>query len=80
MTETQNQKPYDVVRPPIVVVLGHVDHGKSSLLEAITSQGSMKDTNKILEILEKAGILEKDTHQNKSQLKTLKYSRKSWMI
>ena len=23
------------VRPPIVVVLGHIDHGKSSLLEAI---------------------------------------------
>ncbi len=29
--EKQNLKP----RPPIVVVLGHVDHGKSSILEAI---------------------------------------------
>lgn len=34
MTEIQNSK-HDVSRPPIVVVLGHVDHGKSSLLEAI---------------------------------------------
>ncbi len=24
-----------IIRPPVVVVLGHIDHGKSSLLEAI---------------------------------------------
>ena len=38
----ENQKPQnkkeEVRRPPIVVVLGHVDHGKSSLLEAIKEE------------------------------------------
>ena len=29
------QKEAEIKRPPVVVVLGHVDHGKSSLLEAI---------------------------------------------
>src|SRR5882724_6444575 len=37
ITKKPAKKPVEVVwqRPPVVVVLGHVDHGKSSLLEAI---------------------------------------------
>jgi translation initiation factor IF-2 len=34
MTEEKEQKNIQV-RPPVVVILGHVDHGKSSILEAI---------------------------------------------
>lgn len=37
MTKTQNSKHVLSIttRPPVVVILGHVDHGKSSILEAI---------------------------------------------
>ncbi len=41
MTEQNNQK--NISRPPVVVIMGHVDHGKSSILEAIKD---LKITNK----------------------------------
>ncbi len=33
--KTTTQKDFLPVKPPVVVILGHIDHGKSSLLEAI---------------------------------------------
>ena len=35
MQEAQEKNENLQERPPVVVVLGHVDHGKSSILEAI---------------------------------------------
>jgi len=34
----KNEKDNLIIKPPVVVVLGHIDHGKSSLLEAIRKE------------------------------------------
>jgi translation initiation factor IF-2 len=43
MKKTTNQTPTTIKRPPIVVVMGHIDHGKSTLLDYIR-QSNVVDT------------------------------------
>ena len=43
MSSTKKQKNTSIERPPIVVVLGHVDHGKSTLLDTIRNTNIVDD-------------------------------------
>jgi translation initiation factor IF-2 len=47
-----------LVRPPVVVVMGHVDHGKTTLLEAIRAYGTSQDQVS-LTAKEQGGITQK---------------------
>ncbi len=41
MVKQKNQKPNIIPRPPIVVIMGHIDHGKSTLLDYIRKSNTV---------------------------------------
>ena len=59
--KTKKQTESIQVKPPVVVVLGHVDHGKSSLLEAIKDfKITKKESGGITQHIEAYEVLHND--------------------
>ena len=66
-----NQKLNSTVRPPVVVVMGHIDHGKSTLLDYIRKTNvTENEKGGITQKISAYEVLHKDEHGKEKFLDT----------
>ena len=61
--ENKNEKNNITARPPVVVVMGHIDHGKSTLLDYIRKTNiTEKEVGGITQRISAYEVVHKDEH------------------
>jgi len=67
--DKKNEKQNEVARPPIVVVMGHIDHGKSTLLDYIRKTNVVeKETGGITQYISAYEVVHKDEKGNDKKI------------